>query len=121
MGIAATDVDSDGDLDILAGSRAERRIFWFENTSSSKISFTEHAIEIAGLPSQLDEPPAGMTVGDRSGVTGFNLDFVDFSGDGKLDVVLQEGRSNLVWLEQPSNPSAPWKLHPIGTTPPPIA
>ena len=112
------DLDSDGDLDILAGSRAERRIFWFENTSSSKISFTEHAIEIAGLPSQLDEPPAGMTVGDRSGVTGFNLDFVDFSGDGKLDVVLQEGRSNLVWLEQPSNPSAPWKLHPIGTTPP---
>lgn len=112
------DLDGDGDLDILAGSRGERRIFWFENTSLSKISFIEHPIEISGLPAQLDKRPAGTTAGDRSGVTGFNLDFVDFSGDGRLDVVLQEDRSNLVWLEQPSQPSAPWKLHPIGTTPP---
>ena len=112
------DLDGDGDLDILGGSRAERRIFWFENTSPSKLSFSEHAIEIAGLPSQLDKRPAGTTAGDRPGVTGFNFDFVDFSGDGRLDVVLQEDRGNLVWLEQPSKPSAPWKLHPIGTTPP---
>lgn len=62
--------------------------------------------------------PAGSTLGDRPGVTGFNMEFVDFSGDGRLDIVLQEDRSNLVWLEQPPKPSVPWTLHPIGTTPP---
>ena len=36
----------------------------------------------------------------------------------QLIVVLQEDRSNLVWLEQPLKSSAAWKLHPIGTTPP---
>lgn len=127
------DLDGDGDLDILAGSRAERRIFWFENTSSSEISFTEHAIEISDLSTQIDELPADITASGRNGVTGFNMDFVDFSGDGRLDVVLvflrrvlnhnlehetDDYQAHLVWLEQPSEPSAPWKLHPIGTTPP---
>ena len=112
------DLDGDGDLDILGGSRAERRIFWFENTSGSEISFTEHPIEIAGIPAEGEKRPPNNTESELSGVTAFNLDFVDFSGDGRLDVVLQEGRSNLVWLEQPAKPSDPWKLHAIGTTPP---
>ncbi len=119
------DLDGDGDLDILGGSRAERRIFWFENTSGGsentsgpEISFTEHAIEIAGLPAQAEQRPEGSTLGDRPGVTGFNMEFLDLSGDGRLDVVLQEDRSNLVWLEQPAKPSSPWQLHAIGTTPP---
>ena len=119
------DLDSDGDLDVVGGSRAERHLFWFENTSGGsenssgpEISFTEHAIEIAGLPVEGEPRPAGSTLGDRPGVTGFNMEFVDFSGDGRLDIVLQEDRSNLVWLEQPPKPSVPWTLHPIGTTPP---
>jgi hypothetical protein len=95
------DLDGDGDLDVLAGSRGERRIVWFENKSAGTLAFTEHRIEIAATPAAV--------------VTGFNLDFADLSGDGRLDVVLQEGSTNVVWLEQPAGASMPWKLHRIGT------
>jgi hypothetical protein len=51
-------------------------------------------------------------------VSGFNMDFADLSGDGRLDIITFEfvtliGRS-LVWLEQPDSPDGTWKLHSIG-------
>ncbi len=96
------DLDGDGDLDILGGSRHERRIFWLENLGGEGISFKEHPIEIGG-----SEPPA---------VTGFNLDFFDFSSDGRLDVAVGGGasRSALTWFEQPEDPAAPWMHYRIG-------
>ena len=76
------DVDGDGDLDVMSGSRGEQRVFWFENTSAAgAISFEEHRIEIAGGG---DDPPR---------VTGFNFDFADLNGDGRLDVALRDGRN----------------------------
>ena len=41
------DIDSDGDLDIIVGSRGERRIAWFE-TKDVTLAFKEHAIGIVG-------------------------------------------------------------------------
>ncbi|MDA2930701.1 hypothetical protein MYX84_12280 [Acidobacteria bacterium AH-259-O06] len=35
------DLDGDGDLDILGGSRYESRIFWFENLGQEEIRFRE--------------------------------------------------------------------------------
>lgn len=100
------DLDGDGDLDILAGSRNEFRIFWFENLGGGEIQFEEHPISIV---------PAGD--GPAVEVTGFNLDFHDFNGDGRLDVVL--GSSNwFVWIEQPADFAEPWKMYPIGTLAP---
>jgi hypothetical protein len=45
------------------------------------------------------------------------MDFVDLSGDGRLDIVTFEfarlvGRS-VVWLEQPASPDGVWQLHEI--------
>ena len=111
------DLDGDGDLDVVVGSRRERRIVWFENTSQAEIDFAEHAIEIAGTSIPAADRPRAATGDDRALVTGFNMDFVDLSDDGRLDIVLVEAR-NLVWLEQPADPSAAWKLHPIGSTSP---
>ena len=96
------DLDGDGDLDVMGGSRGEQRVFWFENTSAGAITFNEHRIEIEGGG---DGPPQ---------VTGFNFDFSDLSGDGRLDVVLRDGRNGVVWLEQPEDPDALWTSHVIG-------
>lgn len=101
------DLDSDGDLDILAGSRGEGRIFWFENLGKPEIEFEEHSIEIAA--------PDGY---GTPAMTGFMFAFLDLNEDSRLDVLLSEGRNNVVWLEQPESVAEPWKLHRIGTMKP---
>ena len=92
------DLDGDGDLDVIGGSRMERRIFWFENVSRGEIAFREHRIEIT---------PEAV-------VTGFNMDFADLSGDGRIDVVVRDERNGLSWLEQPADSAGAWRLHPVG-------
>jgi hypothetical protein len=99
------DLDGDGDIDILGGSRGERRILWFENLGVEEIRFQEHAIEIGRSTAPLD---AEFTV------TGFNVDFFDFNRDGRLDVVLAGSLNSVVWLEQPGDPAEPWTPHFIG-------
>ena len=108
------DLDGDGDVDIAGGARAERRVFWFENQGGKPVSFTERHIEIDGKPPadwqrlpDFAKFPAPLT-------TGFNFAFVDLSGDGRLDAVVEESLTNLIWLEQPADKAEPWKLHPIG-------
>jgi hypothetical protein len=113
------DLDGDGDLDVVGGSRGEFRIFWFENLGTPEISFAEHAIEIAGRTTMsTSEKPAQLAGSDRAVVTGFNFAFVDLNGDDRLDIVLAEGRSRLVWLEQPSDRAMPWPMHLIGDVAP---
>ena len=96
------DLDGDGDLDIIVGSRGERRLVLFENVSggaakTDEIVLREHRVEVAGAQ------PGG-----------FNLDFADFNGDGRLDVVSASGQ-DLFWLEQPRRWDAEWTAHRIGT------
>jgi hypothetical protein len=92
------DLDSDGDLDIVIGSRGENRLAWFENTSrDSEIAFTEHAIGING-------PNMG----------GFNLSYADLNGDGRLDII-GAASNKMVWIEQPADFDDAWNSHPIGS------
>lgn len=112
------DLDADGDLDVIGGSRNERRIIWFENRSTSGLSFLEHQIEIDGTSVPESERPASARTVARASVTGFNLDFADLNNDARLDIVLAEGPDRLVWLEQPTAAAGNWKLHPIGTIAP---
>ena len=101
------DLDQDGDIDILAGSRAEARLFWFENLGGPEVKFKEHSIEIS----------APESYGEFR-VTGFMFGFLDFNRDGRLDVLLSESRSRVIWLERPESESEPWNLHRIGTMEP---
>ena len=105
------DLDQDGDLDVLGGSRGERRIFFLENLGGETIEFENHPIEIAA-----DPPPV---------LTGFNFQFADLNEDGRLDVIVQAGvgeqgytggaAPNLIWLEQPADLAGMWTAHTIGT------
>ena len=107
------DLDDDGDLDVVGGSVAERRIMWFENLGGGE--FSEHRIDVTGTA----VPPERRTPAERavegSVVTGFNMDYADLNRDGRLDIVLAEAFHTLVWLEQPAVQDAAWELHTIGT------
>jgi len=91
------DLDGDGDLDVIGGSRGEARLIFFENVSDQEIRFVEHPIRIDGT-----------TAG------GFNLAFADFNRDGRLDIVAATPQG-LAWLQQPTNVDGQWTAHLIGS------
>lgn len=102
------DIDGDGDADVVGGSVAEGRMMWFENRSGTHgFAFVEHALDVLA-PGEPDIPV----------VNGFNMDFADLSGDGRLDIVTFDTQRllglSLSWLEQPENPNEAWRFHRIG-------
>ena len=110
------DIDRDGDMDIIAGSRGERRIVLLENVSIEKIAFKTHAIQTAGTGIPVAHQAKNPKL--KSYVTGFNMEFMDLSKDGKLDIILAETFHYLIWLEQPKNWDEDWIVHTIGNTAP---
>jgi hypothetical protein len=91
------DIDSDGDLDIIVGTRGESRLIIFENPGDGSLNFSEQAIGIYGAR-----------------MAGFNLEYVDLSGDGRLDIIGTAARG-MVWIEQPARKGDAWNAHYIGT------
>lgn len=89
------DLDGDGDLDMVAASRGEERITWFENLG--ELSFREHAIGTIGMHTH-----------------GFNMDYEDLNGNGRLDIVSLT-RTGVAWFEQPARNGDGWVSHPIGS------
>lgn len=97
------DLDGDGDLDVVAGSRAEARLIWFENRGGFR--FEPHPIVIP-------DAPAGLAI------TGFNMDYADLDGDGRTDIVSTAWPGSIVLLLQPATADAGWQYRLIGATPP---
>lgn len=90
-GIAAADLDGDGDVDIVYGGA------WLENPSKAGDTWPLHAFA------------PGAPADTRVVVT-------DMNGDGRADVVMSasEGRGKLEWFEAPGDPrKVPWPVHPI--------
>ena len=94
------DLDEDGDIDIVVGSRGETRILWMENLGN--LNFEEHEINLSkNLPSE-------------SWLTGFNMDYQDLNQDGRLDIVSTVWPHFLIVLYQPVNPNLTWDMEVIG-------
>ena len=91
------DLDDDGDLDIVVGSRGENRLLFFENAGDGSLAFREHAIGIYGARA-----------------AGFNLEYADLNQDGRLDII-GAATGGLSWLEQPEHIDDAWNAHFIGT------
>ncbi|MCB1670658.1 MAG: VCBS repeat-containing protein [Gammaproteobacteria bacterium] len=91
------DLDSDGDLDIVVGSRGEARLVFFENLGTGHLEFREHAIGIYDGSMQ-----------------GFNLEYADLNGDGRMDII-GRSRGDLGWIEQPERIDDAWNAHYIGS------
>jgi len=93
------DLDGDGDMDVVAGSRGEARILWLENRGD--FVFQEHPIRTSGQPAE-------------SALTGFNMDYADLDGDDRKDIVSTAWPGYLLWLAQPQAPGSVWSTHVIG-------
>ena len=93
------DLDDDGDLDVVAGSRGEGRILWLENLGA--FDFTEHAINPAGKPAD-------------AALTGFNMDYADLNQDSRKDIVSTAWPSYLLLLLAPDDPDSVWQTSVIG-------
>jgi hypothetical protein len=98
------DLDKDGDMDIIIGSRGEARILWMENLG--ELNFKEHEINLS------KKLPSG------SWLTGFNMDYQDLNQDGRLDIVSTVWPYYLVALYQPEDPNMVWDMDVIGSIKP---
>jgi VCBS repeat protein len=102
------DLDGDGDLDILSGSRWNARAFWFENLGG--LQFKQWAVDVRGRNTPWQRGARRFSA--------FMLDINDMNGDGRLDIITNETPNDFVWLEQPDDPAKAWPIHPIGTMAP---
>ena len=110
MNAYPVDLDGDGDLDIVSGSRYEMRPFWFENQGGRPLEFVERRIDVVG---RNEAPlPEQRFTGKR--LTSIHVVFADLNRDGQLDIILQETPLIVSWLEQPESFDQPWTIHKIG-------
>lgn len=94
------DLDQDGDLDIVGGSRARSYLIWMENLGSGQ--FQRHDIKISNW----------IEIAGKAGfplTTGIHLAFNDMDSDGRLDIVTRTSLTTLGWIKQPETPDGDWK------------
>lgn len=103
------DIDGDGRMDVLAGSRGEARMVVMRNLGGNPPRFEPYPVRADGWP-------AGTP-----GLWGFMVAFHDFNGDKRPDMVVSGAQPRVILLEQPARLSDPWKHREIGNIRPDTA
>ena len=103
--LALTDLDGDGDPDLVIGNNTGQ-LYYFENTgTSAKPVFTESA--------GADNPLAGVSVGSYSAPT-----FSDLDGDGDQDLIVANGNGEVAYFENTDTATVPGFTQRTGATNP---
>ena len=140
--VLSTDLDGDGDLDVISGGNTEAAVFWYENDGTGR--FTPRSITAAAASTTLivASDPDGdgdidlftasadtgqilwlnndgsqnftaRTIATVAGIS--SLSVADINADGELDLAVTSESQNLVaWLEQID--AADFVLHSVSTT-----
>jgi hypothetical protein len=95
MSVRKTDMDGDGDLDVLASDRKGRnsRVFWLENPQGAG-EWKEHVIGAVGQQVMF-------------------LDIADLNGDGRREIVVPVPKRDFIILSPPLDPRQKWQEHRI--------
>lgn len=84
--VASSDIDRDGDNDVLYTSNGSKRIVWYENGGSLNPNFTEHVISTS-----IDDP--------------YSVCAFDIDNDNDMDVVSASyGDDKISWFENVTHP-----------------
>ena len=98
-GLAAADLDRDGDIDIV------RSEIWLENIDKGQ-TWREH--KFCGIPWADRKEQSFFYKASRSCVA-------DINRDGRLDIIISEAEfsgARIAWFECPNDPyTVPWKVH----------
>jgi hypothetical protein len=97
ISVFASDVDRDGDLDVLSASFGDSMLTWYENTAGNGSAWTLHTIS---------------TAADGA----VSLVAADLDGDGDRDVVAASFNGSAVaWYENVAGDGSVWTAHTLGT------
>jgi hypothetical protein len=96
MSLISSDMDGDGDLDLLLSNRKESSsgVFWLENPGAAAAS--------------ADAPWTKHTIGATGREVMF-IDQADLDGDGRAEVIASMKPVEIQVFRQTGSPSAPWK------------
>ncbi len=95
--VYASDVDGDGDLDVLGVAQFDSIVVWWENTAGDGSAWTPH--DVGG-----------------SFITPFSVHAADVDGDGDVDVLSADFDTNeIVWWENMAGNGLVWTSHDVGT------
>ncbi len=118
--VLTTDIDNDGDADVLAASRLDNRMMFLINEGLG----ADGELAARTVPVQI-VPGFTAPKGWRGVSNAFNAELVDLDNDGRKDMVVnllelsaskgrQWQRAGLGWLRQPQDLSEPWTYYRIG-------